>query len=41
MESCTILVEPRLIDGHRNLIRLLDYVHRLDLMKRLPQSSLV
>lgn len=39
MESCTILVEPRLIDGHHNLIRLLDYVHRLDLMKRLPRGA--
>ena len=38
-ESCTIRVEPRLIDGHRNLIRLLDYVHGLDLMKQLPRAA--
>lgn len=38
MESCTICVEPRLIDGHRNLLRLLDYTHGLDLIKRLPSD---
>ena len=39
LESCAIRVEPRLIDGHRNLIKLLDYVHRLDLMKHLPRDA--
>jgi len=39
LESCAIRVEPRLIDGHRNLISLLDYVHRLELMKQLPRDA--
>jgi hypothetical protein len=36
LHRCTIHVEPRLIDGHRVLIQLLDYVSGLDLMKQLP-----
>jgi 5-methylcytosine-specific restriction enzyme subunit McrC len=39
LESASIRVLPQLIDGHRNLIRLLDYVGRLDLMKRLPLAA--
>jgi len=39
LEGCTIRIEPNLIDGHRNLVRLLDYLQWIDLMKRLPSAA--
>ena len=38
LESCTIRIEPRLIEGHRVLVELLDYVRRLGLLKRLSTN---
>jgi 5-methylcytosine-specific restriction enzyme subunit McrC len=40
LEACTIRVEPKLVDGHRNLVRLLDYVRQVELMKRLPPAAM-
>jgi len=39
MECCTIRVNPVLISGHRSLIRLLQYVRRLDLLKQLATDA--
>lgn len=33
LQSCTIRVKPTLIDGHRSLVKLLQYVRRIDLMR--------
>lgn len=33
LQSCTICVRPTLIDGHRSLVKLLQYVRRIDLMR--------
>lgn len=39
MECCTIHVNPVLINGHRSLVRLLQYVRRLDLLKQLATDA--
>ncbi len=39
LEACVIRVEPRLIEGHRNLVRLLEYVHGLQLLKWYPPEA--
>ena len=39
MECCTIRVNPTLIHGHRSLVKLLQYVRRLDLLKQLPTDE--
>jgi len=39
LECCTIQVEPYLVDGHRNLVTLIDYVRGLSLLKRLNAAE--
>lgn len=38
-QAATVRVEPRLVDGARNLVRMLDFARGLDLVRRLPPPA--
>ncbi|MDP1571932.1 MAG: hypothetical protein Q8L86_18195 [Vicinamibacterales bacterium] len=39
LQALSVVVEPRLLDGHKNLVRLLDFVHGLGLLRRLRERA--